>query len=166
MHKGYKCLNRSTERIYISHDVVFDESIYPFAENTTPPTQTSSTLFLPLDPVYHNDHMQIYDAALLDTNVPAPSNSRDISGTKSDDSVDGPTVEMVVPCPSPCSVPWSTPTAHTQCHAEGSACNPPDGLISSLPDVVFAEFPSAIINMMQTVVVDPTSVYSPVGDVY
>jgi hypothetical protein len=31
MHKGYKCLNISTGRLYISHDIVFDESIFPFA---------------------------------------------------------------------------------------------------------------------------------------
>jgi hypothetical protein len=32
MHKGYKCLDISTGRIYISRDVVFDEAVFPFAE--------------------------------------------------------------------------------------------------------------------------------------
>jgi hypothetical protein len=31
MHKGFKCLNISTGRIYISCDVLFDESIFHFA---------------------------------------------------------------------------------------------------------------------------------------
>jgi hypothetical protein len=31
MHKGFKCLDVSTGRIYISRDVVFDEQIFPFA---------------------------------------------------------------------------------------------------------------------------------------
>jgi histone deacetylase 1/2 len=31
MHKGYKCLDRRTGRIYISRDVIFDETVFPFA---------------------------------------------------------------------------------------------------------------------------------------
>ena len=32
MHKGFKCLDISEGRIYISRDVVFDEIVYPFAQ--------------------------------------------------------------------------------------------------------------------------------------
>jgi hypothetical protein len=32
VHKGYKCLEISTRRIYISMDIVFDEDVFPFAE--------------------------------------------------------------------------------------------------------------------------------------
>jgi hypothetical protein len=31
LHKGYKCLDISTGRVYISRDIVFDENILPFA---------------------------------------------------------------------------------------------------------------------------------------
>jgi histone deacetylase 1/2 len=31
MHKGFKCLDIPTGRIYISRDVVFDENVFPFA---------------------------------------------------------------------------------------------------------------------------------------
>jgi hypothetical protein len=31
MHKGLKCLDIFTGRIYISYDVIFDESAFPFA---------------------------------------------------------------------------------------------------------------------------------------
>jgi len=32
LHKGYKCLDISTGRIYISRDVIFDENVFPFSE--------------------------------------------------------------------------------------------------------------------------------------
>jgi hypothetical protein len=31
-HKGFKCLDVSTGRVYISRDVVFDETVYPFSK--------------------------------------------------------------------------------------------------------------------------------------
>jgi histone deacetylase 1/2 len=31
MHKGFKCLDVSSGRVYISRDVVFDETVFPFA---------------------------------------------------------------------------------------------------------------------------------------
>jgi histone deacetylase 1/2 len=31
MHKGFKCLDISQGRIYVSRDVVFDETLFPFA---------------------------------------------------------------------------------------------------------------------------------------
>lgn len=51
LHKGYKCLNRSTGRVYVSRDVVFDETRFPFSENPTHThsahTNGSSTATLP-----------------------------------------------------------------------------------------------------------------------
>lgn len=32
MHKGFKCLDVSTGRVYISRDVIFDQSVFPFAQ--------------------------------------------------------------------------------------------------------------------------------------
>jgi hypothetical protein len=32
MHKGFKCLDISEGRVYISRDVVFDEIVFPFAQ--------------------------------------------------------------------------------------------------------------------------------------
>ena len=43
-HKGYKCLDRSTKRVYISRDVIFDENVFPFEElNSKSPTQTNNS---------------------------------------------------------------------------------------------------------------------------
>ena len=63
MHKGYKCLDRSTGRIYIYRDVVFDEQVFPFACTTpTPPLlPTPPSIFPCSEPVIANDHMRNYD---------------------------------------------------------------------------------------------------------
>jgi hypothetical protein len=47
MHKRFKCLNISTSRIYISRDVVFNESTFPFTElNPTAYAHYSSKVLL------------------------------------------------------------------------------------------------------------------------
>jgi hypothetical protein len=42
-HLGFRCLDRSSGRIYVSRDVVFDEHVYPFSlgspSNLPPPTE-------------------------------------------------------------------------------------------------------------------------------
>ena len=67
MHEGYKCLDRSTGRLYISRDVVFDEPIFPFASHhspVSPPSLNESVLFPQSEPVIVNDHVSRYDLTL------------------------------------------------------------------------------------------------------
>jgi hypothetical protein len=49
LHKGYKCLDISTGHVYISRDVIFDETIFPFAEihPRTGAHYTNDVLLLP-----------------------------------------------------------------------------------------------------------------------
>jgi hypothetical protein len=49
MHKGFKCLDISTGRIYVSHDVIFDESVFLFAtlHSTMGAWYSSEVLLLP-----------------------------------------------------------------------------------------------------------------------
>jgi hypothetical protein len=54
-HKGYRCLDRSTNRVIISRHVSFDETLFPFAE--------------PSRPVHQADFEFLDDFA---TNVPVP----------------------------------------------------------------------------------------------
>jgi hypothetical protein len=51
MHKGFKCLDVSKGHIYISQDVIFDESMFPFASlNSNAGTHyTSNVLLIPMD---------------------------------------------------------------------------------------------------------------------
>jgi histone deacetylase 1/2 len=66
-HKGYKCLDRSTGRIYISRDVVFDERVFPYMSNTSPdlsPLQ-NPVEFPVSEPVVQNAPMRKYDLSLL-----------------------------------------------------------------------------------------------------
>jgi histone deacetylase 1/2 len=45
LHKGYKCLHIPTNRVYISRDVVFDETVFPFSQisSSTPPPLSSTS---------------------------------------------------------------------------------------------------------------------------
>jgi hypothetical protein len=47
LHKGYKCLHVPSNRVYISRDVIFDETVFPFSNmpvSHTPPPVTESSL--------------------------------------------------------------------------------------------------------------------------
>jgi len=44
-HKGYRCLDPITNIIIISRHVIFDETNFPFAEQTSPPTAAADFTF-------------------------------------------------------------------------------------------------------------------------
>jgi hypothetical protein len=61
MHKGYKCLEPKSRRMYISRDVVFDQQIFPFEdlhENTGAKLRQEISL-LPPDLVPSYDMFQV-----------------------------------------------------------------------------------------------------------
>jgi hypothetical protein len=72
MHKGYKCLDKSSGRIYISRDVVSDESIFPYATagvSVDILTLREAITFPSTEPATH-DHVHQYELSYLSTNPP------------------------------------------------------------------------------------------------
>ena len=77
MHKGYKCLDRSTGRIYISRDVVFDESVFPYPSPgvTVDVSTLADALSYPSDEPVMSTTMRKYDMSYLSTDMPIPGSS-------------------------------------------------------------------------------------------
>jgi transposase InsO family protein len=71
MHKGFKCLDINTGRIYISRDVVFDEHIFPFAQlhQNAGTRFTTESLLLPSSaPSFQGAQVHDNDLHTPDTN--------------------------------------------------------------------------------------------------
>jgi hypothetical protein len=49
-HKGYTCLHVPTNRLYISRDVVFDETVFPFSSLPTPVSDSAPVHSSPVLP--------------------------------------------------------------------------------------------------------------------
>jgi hypothetical protein len=73
MHKGYKCLDRSTGRIYISRDVVFDEKVFPFSTPgvVVDVSKLIHVSFPSTEPVTQSTDTRSYDITLLPVNAPS-----------------------------------------------------------------------------------------------
>lgn len=82
--KGYKVMDFKTRRVFVSRDVTFHESNFPFAKVSTSPSQTFLPLIPPLDtfsdfpqiiptPQYSPPHSQTPQQD-IDANPPEPTN--------------------------------------------------------------------------------------------
>jgi histone deacetylase 1/2 len=79
IHKGVKCLDVSTGRVYISRDVVFDESVFPFSKlhPNAGALLRKEILLLPASmqnslPLDHGGQQQCIDLMTNDSPVLAP----------------------------------------------------------------------------------------------
>ncbi|WVZ48888.1 hypothetical protein U9M48_000283 [Paspalum notatum var. saurae] len=72
-HKGYKCFDHTTGRVYISRDVVFDESVFPFAEQSTQPSHNPKNSHHPVILPMLNKNVQYTESALTPNTSQHPS---------------------------------------------------------------------------------------------
>ena len=80
-HKGYKCLYPLTRQVYISRNVVFDESIFPYSTPTSfyksDPLKGELCIFLEREIDPQRDSLPPYSTPL---SIFAPPESQDITG--------------------------------------------------------------------------------------
>jgi hypothetical protein len=71
-HKGVKCLDITTGRVYVSRDVVFDENIFPFASlrPNDGPLLRKEILLLPSSMLHEGANIDDHTPIVPITNVP------------------------------------------------------------------------------------------------
>jgi hypothetical protein len=77
MHKGFKCLDVSGDRIYISRDVLFDETVYPFSK-LNPNAGTRLCAEVLLLPTHLQTSIVSQDESLDDSCANMPTNSTNV----------------------------------------------------------------------------------------
>jgi hypothetical protein len=60
LHKGYKCLEPSIGRVYISHDVILDEIVFPLSSLHSNAGAQLKAEILPLHPTLRNIHGRVH----------------------------------------------------------------------------------------------------------
>jgi hypothetical protein len=136
IHKGYKCLDRATGRIYISRDVMFDESLFPFATSLTLPSSSTAH-----EPVACHDQLRNYSVELMTTNMPVEGAC--VSGFTGASPV--PIASSPTPATSP--VPTcSRPTSAVVPHDILSSSDVPDAtIVAPPPPTLFPALTSSIV---------------------
>lgn len=74
-HKGFKCLDPKYGRVYISRDVVFDESVFPFASLHSNARAKLRAELQVLPDVLRNPSISFRDALIHDQHVNSPNTS-------------------------------------------------------------------------------------------
>lgn len=110
-HKGFKCLDLSSGRVYISRDVIFDETIFPFSSlrpNAGRRLQQEISLLPPS--LQHSDIITGYGGQHVDNHVPTCStnttnpcalSSPPVQDTAGSNDASGPSTEAESPMPAP-----------------------------------------------------------------
>ena len=111
-HQGYKCLDLSTGKIYVSRHVIFDETLFPYSKTTVPVSSTSVSLpqpvTMPLSPCL--DDLQSNHISTNTSTAPlvliSADTGQDPSSPTSEDTATDPSLDTTGD-PSP-TVPQAT----------------------------------------------------------
>uniref|UniRef100_A0A2N9I3B6 Uncharacterized protein n=1 Tax=Fagus sylvatica TaxID=28930 RepID=A0A2N9I3B6_FAGSY len=74
LHRGYKCLHIPTGCLYISRDVIFLETLFPFSQNNSSPSPTFSNQSV--SPFGPSPMVSLQAQSLTTASAPTPTNSR------------------------------------------------------------------------------------------
>jgi histone deacetylase 1/2 len=109
LHKGFKCLDAKTGRVYISRDVVFDENVFPFSKLHPNAGSRLATEILLLPKHLSNST----GADSVGDHVTNANNQEDIENMQDQDAADDPS-----------AIPRADSSAPPPGSAPGSALNP------------------------------------------
>ncbi|KAM2607610.1 hypothetical protein TB2_036145 [Malus domestica] len=107
-HKGYKCLDVATKKLYISRHVIFHEHVFPFQHSSTSPSPTVPTPSPLFSPSIPSTLTFTTRSSSPTSSVPSPSISHPLPDST---SISPPLPPNPLP-PPPLSQPLSAPNAH------------------------------------------------------
>ena len=133
-HKGYRCLDLSSNRVIISRHVTFDESAFPFAERGSSSTpedleflDTTNTMLAPIGPV-----QQLLPAGSGDSLPAQPRAAAPPSASPADTLAGSAALPALPVRVSSTSMPPDTPAQPRAASTSSAARGPPPGF-ASLP---------------------------------
>ena len=137
LHRDYKCLHIPTGRLYISRDIIFLETLFPFSQNNSSPSPTFSNQSI--SPFGPSPMVSLQAQSLTTASAPAPTNSR------------------ASPINSQAHEPTQAiPHEPTQALPHGpTQANPHEPIISSQPEPIVADISQS--HLLQTVSFTETS---------
>jgi hypothetical protein len=125
MHKGFKCLDPKEGRIYISHDVIFDEHMFPFA-NLHPNARARLRAELALLPdVLHNPSSSSFGVAwLYDQHLNSPNQTNALPSSDAPLLHVGEILETDAPSPAQTGATASAGAPYFVCSPRGNNASP------------------------------------------
>jgi hypothetical protein len=137
-HKGYRCLDPITNRIYIARNVIFDETVFPFSMSLSPPHSVT------------NSHSPVSIPSFKSASPP-PINSVKSNPSKSASSSPINSVQH-----NPSKSASTSPTNSVQHNPSKSASSPLSNSVQSSPINSASPFSPASVQSIPTISASPT----------